>query len=60
MTSLDNIHLIKIAEQEKEIEKLKELITALNNKMDLIYNNWNYDTIKYNNMKEEMKILKCI
>ncbi len=53
MTLLDNIHLIKIEEQEKEIQKLKELITALNNKMELIYNNWNYDYIRFQQLKEK-------
>ena len=47
MTTLDNIHLEKIEEQEKEIKKLNDIIIALKVKMELIYNNWNYDNVRF-------------
>ncbi len=56
MTTLDNIHLEKIAEQEKEIKKLNDIIIALKVKMELMYNNWNYDNVRFQELKEKCKI----
>ena len=56
MTTLDNIHLEKIEEQEKEIKKLNDIIIALKVKMELIYNNWNYDNVRFQELKEKCKI----
>ena len=66
MTTLDNIHLEKIDcpanypikgdEQEKEIKKLNDIIIALKIKMELIYNNWNYDNVRFQELKEKCKI----
>ena len=56
MTNLDNIHLEKIAEQEKEIKKLNDIIIALKVKMELMYNNWNYDSMRFQELKEKCKI----
>ena len=56
MTTLDNIHLEKIEEQEKEIKKLNDIIIALKVKMELMYNNWNYDNLRFQELKEKCKI----
>ena len=56
MTNLDNIHLEKIAEQEKEIKKLNDIIIALKVKMELMYSNWNYDNVRFQELKEKCKI----
>ena len=56
MTNLDNIHLEKIAEQEKEIKKLNDIIIALKLKMELMYDNWNYDNVRFQELKEKCKI----
>ena len=48
--------LEKIAEQEKEIKKLNDIIIALKVKMELMYNNWNYDSMRFQELKEKCKI----
>jgi len=56
MTNLDNIHLEKIEEQEKEIKKLNDVIKALNIKMELLYHNWNYDNGRFQELKERCRV----
>ena len=54
--TLDNIHLEKIEEQEKEIKKLNDVIKALNVKMELLYHNWNYDNVRFQELKERCRV----
>ena len=43
---------------ENQLKTLKDENTALKTKMTLLYENWAFDSTKYNNLKEEYKKIK--